>query len=230
MTEVRATNPLVDQFRKGGVPKDLRLMAAQGALPAQARRSPGALDGPRPRSGPRDPGGGHEVHHHFRGRGIPAHPQEPRDPPGGPRLGRDPSHGAGAAGGRAPEHVAPRRDDRVARPLPPRGARGARGHQPEAPPAAHVAPRGGGDEPPPQQRPAPAPARAARDFQDRCRGGPSPPLLPRPGLPSRSPSPSSPRSRWTRRRCRRTRPRPSTSRRRSARTRRRSAPSRRSTG
>jgi hypothetical protein len=33
MSEVRATNPLVDQFRKGGVPKDLRLMAAQGALP-----------------------------------------------------------------------------------------------------------------------------------------------------------------------------------------------------
>jgi hypothetical protein len=33
MTDVRATNPLVDQFRKGGVPKDLRLMAAQGALP-----------------------------------------------------------------------------------------------------------------------------------------------------------------------------------------------------
>ena len=29
----RATNPLVDQFRRGGVPKDLRLMAAQGALP-----------------------------------------------------------------------------------------------------------------------------------------------------------------------------------------------------
>src|SRR4030095_16167258 len=33
MTEVRATNPLVDQFRKGGVPKDLGLMAARGALP-----------------------------------------------------------------------------------------------------------------------------------------------------------------------------------------------------
>jgi hypothetical protein len=33
MTDVRATNPLVDQFRKGGVPRDLRLMAAQGALP-----------------------------------------------------------------------------------------------------------------------------------------------------------------------------------------------------
>jgi hypothetical protein len=33
MSEARATNPLVDQFRKGGVPKDLRLMAAQGALP-----------------------------------------------------------------------------------------------------------------------------------------------------------------------------------------------------
>ena len=31
--KARATNPLVDQFRKGGVPRDLRLMAAQGALP-----------------------------------------------------------------------------------------------------------------------------------------------------------------------------------------------------
>jgi hypothetical protein len=33
MSEARATNPLVDQFRKGGVPRELRLMAAQGALP-----------------------------------------------------------------------------------------------------------------------------------------------------------------------------------------------------
>lgn len=33
MAEARATNALVDQFRRGGVPKDLRLMAAQGALP-----------------------------------------------------------------------------------------------------------------------------------------------------------------------------------------------------
>ena len=33
MAEARVTNPLVEQFRKGGVPKDLRLMAAQGALP-----------------------------------------------------------------------------------------------------------------------------------------------------------------------------------------------------
>jgi hypothetical protein len=33
MAETRASNPLVDQFRKGGVPKELRLMAAQGALP-----------------------------------------------------------------------------------------------------------------------------------------------------------------------------------------------------
>ncbi len=33
MGETRATNPLVDQFRRGGVPRDLRLMAAQGALP-----------------------------------------------------------------------------------------------------------------------------------------------------------------------------------------------------
>ena len=29
----RASNPFVDQFRRGGVPRDLRLMAAQGALP-----------------------------------------------------------------------------------------------------------------------------------------------------------------------------------------------------
>ncbi len=33
MSESRAANPLVDQFRKGGVPRDLRLMAAQGLLP-----------------------------------------------------------------------------------------------------------------------------------------------------------------------------------------------------
>jgi len=29
----RSANPFVDQFRRGGVPRDLRLMAAQGALP-----------------------------------------------------------------------------------------------------------------------------------------------------------------------------------------------------
>jgi len=33
MGEARVTNPLVEQFRRGGVPKELRLMAAQGALP-----------------------------------------------------------------------------------------------------------------------------------------------------------------------------------------------------
>jgi hypothetical protein len=33
MAEARAPNPLVEQFRKGGVPADLRLLAAQGALP-----------------------------------------------------------------------------------------------------------------------------------------------------------------------------------------------------
>ena len=33
MGEGRATNPLVDQFRRGGVPRELRLMAAQGLLP-----------------------------------------------------------------------------------------------------------------------------------------------------------------------------------------------------
>jgi hypothetical protein len=33
MGEARVTNPLVEEFRVGRVPKDLRLMAAQGALP-----------------------------------------------------------------------------------------------------------------------------------------------------------------------------------------------------
>jgi len=33
MAEARPTNPLVEQFRRPGVPRDLRLMAAQGVLP-----------------------------------------------------------------------------------------------------------------------------------------------------------------------------------------------------
>jgi hypothetical protein len=33
VAEARTPNPLVEQFRRGGIPKDLRLMAAQGALP-----------------------------------------------------------------------------------------------------------------------------------------------------------------------------------------------------
>jgi hypothetical protein len=33
MAEARVPNPLVDQFKKGGIARDLRLMAAQGALP-----------------------------------------------------------------------------------------------------------------------------------------------------------------------------------------------------
>lgn len=33
MAEARIPNPFVEQFRRGGIPKDLRLMAAQGALP-----------------------------------------------------------------------------------------------------------------------------------------------------------------------------------------------------
>lgn len=33
MSEGRATNPLVDQFRRGSVPRELRMMAAQGLLP-----------------------------------------------------------------------------------------------------------------------------------------------------------------------------------------------------
>ena len=36
MTDARATNPLVEQFRRGGVARDLRLMAAQGLLPYAA--------------------------------------------------------------------------------------------------------------------------------------------------------------------------------------------------
>jgi hypothetical protein len=33
MAEARVVNPLVEQFRQGRVPRDLRLMAAQAALP-----------------------------------------------------------------------------------------------------------------------------------------------------------------------------------------------------
>lgn len=33
MADARVPNPLVEQFRRGGIPKDLRLIAAQGALP-----------------------------------------------------------------------------------------------------------------------------------------------------------------------------------------------------
>src|SRR5262245_5269336 len=33
MTEARIPNPLVEQFLKGGVPQELRQLAAQGALP-----------------------------------------------------------------------------------------------------------------------------------------------------------------------------------------------------
>jgi hypothetical protein len=33
MSETRHSNPLVGQFRKGGIPRELRMMAAQGALP-----------------------------------------------------------------------------------------------------------------------------------------------------------------------------------------------------
>ena len=33
MTDARATNPLVEQFRRGGIARDLRLMGAQGLLP-----------------------------------------------------------------------------------------------------------------------------------------------------------------------------------------------------
>src|SRR5262245_25820448 len=33
MAETRASNPLIGQFRRGGIPRELRLMAAQGALP-----------------------------------------------------------------------------------------------------------------------------------------------------------------------------------------------------
>jgi hypothetical protein len=33
MAEARAVNPLVEQFKRGGVPRDLLLLAAQGALP-----------------------------------------------------------------------------------------------------------------------------------------------------------------------------------------------------
>src|SRR5262249_27583237 len=43
MADARVTNPLVEQFRRGGVPKELRLMAAQGALPLKPERLPDLL-------------------------------------------------------------------------------------------------------------------------------------------------------------------------------------------
>jgi hypothetical protein len=36
MADARSTNPLVEQFRRGGVARDLRLMAAQGLLPLKS--------------------------------------------------------------------------------------------------------------------------------------------------------------------------------------------------
>ena len=36
MSDARVTNPLIEQFRRGGVPKELRLMAAQAALPLKS--------------------------------------------------------------------------------------------------------------------------------------------------------------------------------------------------
>ena len=58
MAEARATNPLIDQFRKGGVPKELRLMAAQGALPLKPEDLARALDRPHQRPRRRGPGRG----------------------------------------------------------------------------------------------------------------------------------------------------------------------------
>ena len=103
MSEARAVNPLVAQFQKPGVPRDLRLMAAQGALPPQAVRPPGAAPHPAVGRGPADPR--HLVGDARRvpGRGAAAH--LPRQGLAARRAGLDRHQpdGARAARGRAAE-------------------------------------------------------------------------------------------------------------------------------
>ena len=168
MSEARATNPLVDQFRKGGVPKELRLMAAQGALPLKPEDLVELLTDLTSRRRQRRCSGGpaSPLAELSRGR-APPHPQEPRDPGLGAHLGRDLPRRARAPRGRAAEHLAPGRDHRGLVPRAARGARRARRHQPDAPPPPHHPARGARDQPEPQQGPAPPPARAARDLPHR---------------------------------------------------------------
>ena len=135
----RATNPLVDQFRRGGVPKDLRLMAAQGALPLK----PGdlidllyhLLSDPEEevRAAAGTSLGGDPARRHVRRSSRTA------TRPDRPRLGARASRGQGPPRGRAPEPVHARRGHREPGRHAARGAGRAGGHQPDAPAAAHLA-------------------------------------------------------------------------------------------
>ena len=197
MAEARATNPLVEQFRRGGVARDLRLMAAQGLLPLKPEDLVEMWT-----DLVQDPDEGVRAAADKSLSSFPAAELQPilksRDTPAERAvLGRHPPPRARAARGRAAEHLAARRDDRGARSRADAGARGARGHQPDAPPAAHVPPRGAREQRRPQQRPEAAPARAAGLLPDRAGGGRAAPRPRGPahaaGGPSRSPS-RSPRS------------------------------------
>ena len=80
MREARVTNPLVEQFRRGGVPNELRLMAAQGALPLKPEDLVELLTDLLARPRGRGAGGGAGS----RLAGFPArsslpHPEGPRD-------------------------------------------------------------------------------------------------------------------------------------------------------
>ena len=108
MAEARATNPLVEQFRRGGVPQDLRLMAAQGAAPAQARRPRRAAAPPARRRRGR-PGGGREALASFPERAAPDL-KDRETPRAVLAWAIDQPAREGAARGRAPEPSAARRD------------------------------------------------------------------------------------------------------------------------
>ena len=115
MAEARATNPLVEQFRRGGVARDLRLMAAQGLLPLKPEDLVEMwtdLVARRGRGGAR---GGRQSLSALPGRRAAADPEEPRHAARRAGLGRHPPRRARAARGRAAEHLAARRDDRGAR-------------------------------------------------------------------------------------------------------------------
>ena len=123
----------------GGVPRELRLMAAQGALPLKPadliellhhllRDADAAI-----RAAAREALGG------IAGGGAAADPQGPGHARRRAGLGGRARERARSCARRAAEHVAARRGDRGARRHAAGGAGRARRHQPGAPAAAHVA-------------------------------------------------------------------------------------------
>ncbi len=172
MAEARATNPLIEQFRRGGVPRDLRLMAAQGLLPLKpedvvelwtdllgdpdegireaSRKS--LVEFPAP-----------ELLPILRSRETPADVLSWAVANRPERELREVTLQNTSLPDETIEALAP---SLLA------GAGRAGGHQPDAPAAPDVAARRARDEPGPEQRPAPPPARAARDLpRGRRRGG-----------------------------------------------------------